>query len=335
MNKIKTTRKSIKDYDVQIRKLAADGLHCRAIAKRLDLTPPSLSYFLKKNNIKVADGKSTVATDSVKLSEISRLHVEGFTYEEIANLLNINTKSVQKFVNELGLQKRTHHESYRNTYTIDESAFTKDDSETAYWLGWVITDGCLTDANSIYLSLKGEDGYIVEAFKQYLGSTAKCKYTEYFHKQCQKKVSQAAFSVRSSVIADNLKKHNVAPRKSCKEKPPAIDWLNGEHASIFWRACIEGDGYVSKDYEQPCISIVGSEELLSAFREYCEKICGVKIGKPLAIRKAHRPDYRTLEYTGIDSRKIMRNLWSQGDIFLKRKQDRVKAVIEHWKHEET
>lgn len=321
------------EYSDEINKLVAEGLHCRAIAKQLDVSPGSLSYYLKVNNIQVLDGKNTIMTDIPLMEEIKKLHTEGFTYVEIGNALTINPKSVCKVVGKLGLPRRTPLESLRNNYTVDETAFTKDNAETAYWLGWLITDGCLTDNNAISIGLKAEDGYIVEKLKEFVGSTAKCHYIEYFHKQMQRNVRQVSFSITSEVLASNLKRHNVTPRKSCKEQPPNIDWLYGEHASVFWRACIEGDGYISKNYKQPCISFVGGVALLSAFREYCEKVCGVKVGKRLAALKKDNPDFLRIEYTGPDSRKIMRKLWSQGDIFLKRKQERVQAVIEHWKHE--
>jgi DNA-binding CsgD family transcriptional regulator len=324
-------RTDIASYHDEIVLAASEGLSLIEIARKLSIESCSLLYHVTKHNIAVTNGKMTVQNRKDVVDKVIELHLAGKTYIEIGKIVGINPKSVPRILDNNNVTKRTILESYRLNYTVSPNAFSDfNDENTVYWYGWLVTDGCISDKNSISLALKGEDGYIVEAFKVYMGSTAKCTHGAYFHKQLQRDVSSSSFSIRDKATADRLRAQGMDSRKSCKEKSPSFDWLYGENAAVFWRACLEGDGYIKKDVHHTCIELVGSEELLEGFRTYCETIIGVKPNKKLRKRSYGDPNFRLLAYSGIDSRNIMRKLWSSGSIFLKRKQLIVNNVLDYW-----
>lgn len=330
-NKIvfETGRKSLKDYTSQIIELSTKGFNCKQIAEALCLDSASLLYHIRKLEIPVRNGKFLIENPEEE-KEVVHLFLSGLSQKDVSLKLSIPLKRVSRYLDKHSIERRTSAETYRMNTDTNIHAFSELNEECVYWLGWIITDGCLTEKNSISLSLKGEDIDIVKRFAEYVKPSLKVSVREYFHKQANKVVSTAAASVMSPEIANNLRKHNIEPRKSCKEKLPNFDCVNHDLAPVFWRAVLEGDGYVGKDLKNSRIGLVGSEELLKGFITFCEETCSVRLGKKLYSRKYGNPDFRLLEYTGTDARKIMRKLWSSGSIFLERKKKIVESQLNHW-----
>jgi len=322
--------KSMIDYKDGIERLAVEGLNPVEIANKLDINVTSLRYFLEINNIKCTNGRSTVASDKSLVNKIIELHLDNNTYLEIAAKLGINQKSVYKILVDNNIPLKTSKESARARNPINENAFANFNDELAcYWYGWLLSDGTLSDTNSIALSLKESDKEIVDAFRDYLGAKKTYVNTN-FHKQLQRDVCSVSTSLRDAVIANRLREQGMSARKSCNEQPPKFDWLHGEHAAVFWRAYIEGDGSVAKDLRSSAITLVGGEDILKAFRTFAEVVCGVKPEKKLQKRSYGHPDFRAICYCGKEARDIMRKLWSSGSIFLKRKQEIVQSQLNHW-----
>lgn len=331
----KKNRKNISDYLDRVEQLSGQGLNLKEIAALLDLNETSLAYQVKKKNIPVRNGKFLVENTEEE-RQVVNLHSQGFTYSEIAEELQIPPKRIPKYLKKHGIKTRTPSESFRCGFSLNENAFDDFSKEdTVYWFGWLLTDGCVSDRNIVSIALKSEDSEIVEGLKAFLNSDTKVHYHEYFHKQSGKIVRTTNFAVMSRKLTESLKSQNLVPRKSCREKLPNFDWLDGEHAAVFWRACIEGDGYVSsieKDTRKYArLSLVGSQELLNGFALYVNKHCGVqKLKSPSANKKNVDPLFATIEYTCKDAYLIIKKLWSSGSIFLPRKQKRAEAIIKFY-----
>jgi len=323
-------RKSMIDYKDQIKVLANNGLTPTEIANELGLDTNSVRYNLKVNNIPFADGRALIRKNKLITDKIINLIKNGASYNEVSSELKVSPSTIANILDLNGIKKLTSQESYRKRNPLNENAFLDFNDELAvYWYGWLLTDGCLSDNNSIALGLQGRDVSVVQGYADYVGAGAEVKVKTYFHKQSQKNIYSASFSVRNKVLADRLREQGMEPRKSCKERLPLFDWLNGENSSIFWRACIEGDGHITKDLQHCSISLVGSEELLLGFKKYAEIICGTKLDKNLVCRKYGDPNFRQITYCGLDARKIMRKLWSKGTVFLERKRKVVEMQLNY------
>jgi len=326
-----TKMKSMDDYTEQIKLLAAQGKHNLEIALELGLDTNSVRYHANKLGIEIRNGNLLIDNPDED-RQIIELHNEGYTYNEVADILNISPKRIPNTLDKYGIKRRTVLESFRNNYKVDPNAFSDFESEEAqYWYGWLITDGSISDKGLISFALKSSDGYILEKFADYMGSTTRPKEFKYFHGQMQKEVSQVNYSVMSKDIAERLYAQGLEPRKSCKEKLPKFNWLDGENTSVFWRAVIEGDGSLEDpEKKTPGISLVGSEELLNGFQQYVLKHCGVQKEKPIKSRTYGHPDFRLIRFSGLDAVRIMKVLWSKGSIFLERKKLRAEKFIEKY-----
>ena len=321
------------DYTEDIKRLIAEGKNTRELSIELGLVPTSVRYHLDKLGIKVRNGKF-LEEDLELESKVVNLHNEGKTYLDISSILGINDARVPKILDKHNIQKRTTKESYRLKRPINTNAFANFDTEEAvYWYGWLLTDGCIQDSNQISIGLKGSDAEVIHKFARYLGESVAVKEGTYFHNQLGKNVSYASLALMDGVIASRLREQGLTPRKSCKEKLPKFDWLDGEHASVFWRSVLEGDGFISNyKNRHPEVLLVGSEELLLGFKTYVMKYCNVENNKELKTKDNCNPDYRYISYTGLDALKIMKVLWSKGSIFLERKRERVLGNLEKYNY---
>lgn len=313
-----------------VKELASKWMNTKQIAEQLGFNPTSLRYQIKKLNIEVCNGKF-LKENKEEEQAVIELHCKGFTYEEIAKELGIPSKRVPKYLDKNNVKKRTVLESFRNKMKLNEDCFGDFSSaESQYWLGWLITDGCLTERNTISLSLKGSDKCVVENFKAFLAADAAISDKVYHHNQLGRDVHTVSITVGSKKLADCLRSQNMHERKSCNEKLPNFDWLDGENAHHFWRACIEGDGSVSK-LNSISISLVGSEELLSGFVEYCVKHCGVKYKAQLRSRNYGNPNFRMVSYSCRNAYLICKKLFSDtGDMFLPRKKQRALDIVAYY-----
>lgn len=320
-------RTCVEDYLDKILELASKGINTRQIAAQLGIRVPSLTYFIKSKKIEVVNGRE--CTEYIKsCDDVVSLYADNKTHSEIAEELSIPYKWVSKCLDYANVPKRTSKDTKAARSSTNHEAFKVIDIESAYWLGWIITDGCVSDNNTISIGLKGSDYRIIEQIREYLKPTTDIYIKEYFHKQTNKIISQVSFAVMSESITNNLRNQNVYPRKSCNERLPNFDWLNADFAPVFWRAVIEGDGCIRLGNKSPEISLVGSEELLCGFKKFSEVICGVKPDKQLRSKKSGNPNFRTIAYTGDDCRKIVRKLWSVGSIFLERKKVIADQIIQ-------
>lgn len=321
-------RNNLSEHHDRILELVETGMNTRKIAQEINVDRSSLDYHLKKHNIKMHNGKFTVQNDSELMDKIVNLHSQLKTYEEIRTELGVSSGTVGKVLDIRGVTKLTTSDSYRSRRPLNEAAFKDFNNElAAYWYGWLLTDGSISDVGTVSLGLQGADVDIIQKFADYIGVKTEIKVKTYFHKQLQRNVESASFAVKDDLIAQRLTFQGLEPRKSCKEKLPKFDWLYGESAAHFWRACLEGDGHIRKDLSNCSVCLIGGEELLNGFKKYAEVICGVKEGKPLVSRTYGDPNFRTVTYCGTDSRKILRKLWSQGSVFLERKRLVVEAQL--------
>lgn len=318
----------------RLRELAEQGYHLKQACEIIGIDPASALYQVKKNGISFRNGKYRIENVDEELAVIE-LFKQGKTYIEISEELGIPNKRVPDYLDKHGIQKRTTVETFRFKHKLNEEAFNRFDTEAeTYWFGWLLTDGCITDKHDISIGLKGSDAPILEKFKSFLGSDSEVRVRSYPHKMLGRDVMSASISVRSKVLCEALRSQNLEPRKSCKERLPNFNYKEGNLAAVFWRACLEGDGYISdilKDKKPIArLNLVGSSEVLKGFIEYCTRHCHAPTKEPRRVRNTGNPDFVVVEYAGEYAYRIIKHLWSYGDTFLERKKVRAENIIKFY-----
>ena len=150
---------------------------------------------------------------------------------------------------------------------LDETVFDELTPESAYWLGLIASDGSIQTKHgrfSLILQLTEPDRYLVEGLRDFIKSNYKITdipagFTCYGLNQ--RPFHRLAIVSRRLVLA--LKEYGLNEFKTYYAHV-----LKVQYHPDFWRGVIDGDGSIKKDG----INLVGSEELLNQFSEFCKTI---------------------------------------------------------------
>jgi intein-encoded DNA endonuclease-like protein len=199
---------------------------------------------------------------------IKKLYLEGNSAYIISKQLKCSERPVQVIIRELGIM-RTHSESCklrtRNpTGKKNEDFFeTIDTEEKAYWLGFLMADGCVNlKAKRVQLALAETEP--LEKFKKSIESNQDIK-------KYVKKNGDVTYrlDITSEKMCNDLIKYGCVPKKTYILKFPNIQKDLEKH---FIRGYFDGDGsiFFNKpigNYIKPTIHIVGNKEFLSVLKE--------------------------------------------------------------------
>jgi hypothetical protein len=197
--------------------------------------------------------------------EVVKLYTEeNLTAKQISEKLNIGATTVNRILKRNNIDM---NRIYHNKYYFNENAFDSNNPETAYWIGFLLTDGCVHEYTTkhcspcITLQLKESDKSILEEY---------AKFLEYQGLITQDKIKRWKISINSYKLAEDLIKFNVTPRKTFYAKAPEIF----EDNNLFWRGVMDGDGSMWSG-EKGILRInltSASLDLIEQFQEYCNNI---------------------------------------------------------------
>lgn len=153
----------------------------------------------------------------------------------------------------------------RKDIVVDRSRFSDlNCRDTAYYYGLLLADGCLTGrtGNTVSLSLKLSDGYMVDSFHHWMSAPTKLTTKHSEDARTGKTYSARVSRITDHVIAGNLRSLGFEERKSTKEKLPSV-YVN---SSDFWRGMIDGDGHISPSGW--AMNLCGSQEICEGFSDF-------------------------------------------------------------------
>tara|TARA_Y100000034_G_C6867917_1_gene395775 strand:+ start:351 stop:1169 length:819 start_codon:yes stop_codon:yes gene_type:complete len=238
----------------------------------------------------------------------------GFCETSIKNYLHKNNCYVYKNPN-----------AFKKKYSCNDQYFAKiNDPIKAYWLGFIITDGCITK-NRLAIFLQRRDEGHLELFKSDIQSNGKIirikkkaagivtKYNKYeFY-------DQSYLGIYSKILTSDLAKYGVIPNKTYSVKYPKN--ISPEFHRDFIRGVVDGDGciYKGKKSQQVGIGIYGTHALLKSIQKILVKNCNVNFNKIIHIKNIYK-----LTYHGNKSAtKICSFLYDGATRFLERKINKI------------
>lgn len=146
--------------------------------------------------------------------------------------------SIRRYAHHFELEYLIENRTYSRNLKLNENYFEVIDTERkAYWLGLIMADGCVRNADSRYclsISLKNEDGYLIENFKNDLESEANVYVDSY---------KRHSIKVWSKKLFNDLHRHGVFPNKTGNETFPNINDNLKHH---FVRGFFDGDGTIHR-----------------------------------------------------------------------------------------
>lgn len=182
------------------------------------------------------------------------------------------------------------------------------DEEFAYWLGFLLADGCVYEPGrgkgSAVLKVTCIDKEHLEKLQGFLNSK---------HKLRQAKDCSWQLHIRSNELCNRLGEYGIHPRKSCIAR--VDDRLKDNRH--FWRGLIDGDGWISwhKHRNTPIIGLCGSEDVCRAFQAYLLSLANFQS----ATKVRNKGSVHQYELGAKLARTAMRHLYNDCSIALDRK----------------
>jgi hypothetical protein len=170
-------------------------------------------------------------------------YLRGYNTVEIANKWNTYNTSIRRVLLRNNIKIRNNAEVHSN---IQECPFRDNDEYSEYFLGLLLTDGCITrrTKNSATISLSLIDKELMEAFQNFicptnkLGKVLQKKYNTYMYQS----------STRSKLIADWLDSKGNFYNKSYECDIETVnDGSNEKFVSKAWFKCLEDMGLKDGD----------------------------------------------------------------------------------------
>jgi len=208
--------------------------------------------------------------------KIVELYNAGMPSTKIAKQLDMSFSSVLDTLKRQGIEIKSKTDRHRK-YTLDENVFSSINEQSAYWVGFLMADGCVqlqrTGINpKTSLELCYADSPHVQKFSNFLKTNRPltlCKErTNKINDQIIFSKQSCKIDIHSRQIFENLNKYGVVPNKSLTAAV-STDLAFDKH---FWRGVIDGDGSVfvtkNKIYSRPMIQLIGSQMLMNQFGDF-------------------------------------------------------------------
>ena len=242
------------------------GLLQQEIADVIGIKKQALAFQMKKFGFSFK--RASYRLLDSQIDEAVRMYSEGMSAPEISVVLGNSKSNVTYALKLRGVIMKTKKEiKFYKNYSINEDAFSDlTTEESAYFYGWLLTDGWVSKANvSIELSRKDEE--LLQNFKSYMGSSNKIFQRTRLVKPTGNYSEMSSFGFSHEPILDRLKSLGLKEKKSLEEVCPKVF----EYNRHFWRGVIEGDGHISKRDNR--IELCGSLELVKSFANFCTDLC--------------------------------------------------------------
>lgn len=222
-------------------------------------------------------GKSEICSTKTRfrsneaLAAIIREYETGVSIRRLSLKHSIGEQTLTARLKEAGIHVRNLSEARRANHPVREDAFDVVTEESAYWIGFLMADGSVSDRGEVRLCLKSDDAHHVSRFSAFMGSGKTASVGTYMTTKGMRSIAYIAFE--SPRLKESLSRYGVVPRKSMSEK---VALLEGNRH--FWRGVIDGDGSVILCPRRGAhIRLVGSETLVSQFKAYLGQI-GISSG---------------------------------------------------------
>jgi hypothetical protein len=217
--------------------------------------------------------------------DIPGRYERGESIQQLADRCGIGPKAVVKILARAGTKMRRPG----RLAVVRDDAFDTITPESAYWIGFLMADGCVSDPSGrpkrISLGLQERDASHVEAFRSFLNSRNTISISRQVAIRGGSEFLKHQFVVSSDALADALARYGVGPRKSLTAR---VVGLEGNRD--FWRGVIDGDGHIREAAGGKSISVqlVGSEGMMRQFLDFVGSVYPRECGSLYRYRNVFR-----------------------------------------------
>lgn len=207
----------------------------------------------------------------------------------------------------------------RRKYSLNESIFEQiDTEEKAYWLGFLLTDGCIIEhpKPSIHIDLKTSDSELLHKFQEFLGSNYPIYNSQ--NKCNGKTIWSKRLKINSKQLVKDLIEKGVIPRKSL-----STVFIETGFDRDFIRGIFDGDGSISQSRDSRCFVIYGTRELVQCIQDRLFNKLSLKKNKIWNSGNIFGVRWRSIS----DLEIIYEYLYQNASTYLSRKESAFREVI--------
>lgn len=213
-------------------------------------------------------------TQAQKQTIVEFYKTKPMTLENVCKQFNIGQPTVSKILREYGIKPYNKNRLF--SPELDENFFhTINCEEKAYFLGLIITDGCIHSSKGrqplVALTLQEKDKYILDSFKECIKSNKTVTSDGR---------GRYGINILSKKMVNDLRQYGIVERKSLSTKFPHN--LRDDMYPHLVRGILDGDGLVSFYAQQGKKSHIkairfyqGSKQFLEDLMDCLYEKCGV------------------------------------------------------------
>lgn len=195
--------------------------------------------------------------------ELVKKHYKSMTYDELSKLINKSPRAIGTKAQRLGLIKQP-----QSRYNINQNCFDTLDKDIAYILGFIITDGCVSN-NRLEIHIQRSDRYLLENIRDKLDPQIPVLDHEFYNKQLQHQIYSSRLLLNSKYICEKLSDYGIIPRKTGYQH---VTNIPAKYKYHYLRGVFDGNGCIAgknNTYNYLSISIVNFNiEFLEELREF-------------------------------------------------------------------
>lgn len=238
---------------------------------------------------------------------------------EIAKQFNFTYQGIRYWMKKLDIpiRKKGYNDGSRRKYFFNQEMFAKcDTSEKAYWLGYLMADGCVQEGKSgdLGLSIVSKDKEIPTKFKNYFNLPQKIypKFTrgrKYY-----------VLRIFSKILVNDLFRYGIVFRKTGKEQIKNIPVKYHRH---FIRGFFDGDGCISLDGKTLHVDFCSSSrKILNQIQNILMKKCSLNKTKTIFTKTPWGYCFRFAYRGNVQVGRIGNYFYNNATVFLERKHRR-------------
>ena len=249
------------------------------------------------------------------LEYMQKMYQEGISIKKISEIIGIGYGTANNWLKEMNVQFR--HKGPKSLIENEDYFECIDTKEKAYWLGFIMADGCIsTYANQyslkIHISIK--DKILIDRFLKDIKSSNKTLYKP------DNGNGSYYVSLTSKKMVTDLMKYGIKEAKSGAEIFPSN--IPKEYEFDFIRGYFDGDGLAGNNR----IGFIGSKLLL-------ENIIS-KLNIKTNIYKCTNTDIELFYFQTASKKNIytfFNKIYSDNVFCLKRKKDKVSDILREYR----
>lgn len=299
----------------EIRELRMSGVKIKDLAKKYNVTYPSMAHFLTTNRIVL---NPTPINEEV-IFDIVESYKNGEAYDALSRKHHMDKETVRNIIISNGLEIKDKSHAFQK-YTIDETYFDSIDTPNkAYIFGLITTDGSVSSNPNHYhmrINLQERDENILKLIQQEMNINRPLFHYISDNPSYQ---DQYILLVDNKHLVTKLRELGIDPNKTETAKFP--NFIDDSLMSHFIRGCWDGDGTIGKFGRHYRAEFIGTEHLVSGIKMYVEN----KLDVHFSYRDAYceMSGIKTISIGGrIQVNKFLDFLYHDADLYIDRKYQR-------------